>query len=91
MTPWLVLVYLLNFLAPAAVVGAGMTLAEWWWRRAVVHPRSLAVAWCIYFFVGLDALILGLLVWGLDGKLATYGVLLLAVGAVAAWRTRKPA
>ena len=91
MTLWLALVYLLNCLAPAAGVGAGMTLVEWWGRRTVARPRSLAVAWGIYFFVASDALILGLLVWGRDGKLATYAALLVAVGAVAAWRTRKPA
>jgi hypothetical protein len=33
-------------------------------------------------------LLVGLAWWGVDGKIATYGALVLVMGTLAAWRTR---
>lgn len=89
MTLWLALVYLLNFLAPAAAVGAGVAFAEGLLRRNGVSVRSLLWAVSVYFCLAFGVLLLGLVVWGRDGKVASYAMLVLAVGAVAAWRTRQ--
>jgi len=76
--------HLLNFFAPAlAVAVLAASLAKLSWRRelATVAWHRL-VLWAAA--AGALALIAGLLVFGRDGKMATYGALV-AVSAVALW------
>lgn len=88
MNLWLVLVYLLNFLAPAAAVGACMAVAEFFLRRKMISVRALWTAAGVYFLTACGVLVLGLVVWGRDGKVITYAMLVLVMSAVATWRTR---
>ncbi len=71
--------HLSSFLAPAVAVGLLVALAarllpprlaagRSWWRQAAINAA-----------VGAAVLAAGLGYWGVDGKIATYGVLVLAV------------
>jgi hypothetical protein len=76
--------HLLNFLAPAIGVALiSASLAKLLWRRelAAVSWRRL-VGWSTA--AGLLALLAGLLVFGRDGRIATYGALITA-SALALW------
>ena len=76
--------HLLNFFAPAVGVAlATALLAKLAWRRelAAVSWRQLAL-WA--FGAGATALVGGLFVFGRDGKMATYAILVLAT-ALALW------
>lgn len=76
--------HLLNFAYPALGVAlAGTLLARLLWRRELkgASPRRM-VAWAAV--AGLLALVAGLFVFGRDGKMATYGLLVLAC-ALALW------
>ncbi|MES2784759.1 MAG: hypothetical protein V4684_04795 [Pseudomonadota bacterium] len=77
------LLHLIAFAAPAAVVGLLVALAA-----RVLIPRSASLAWwrhaAINTAAGLAALGLGLGYFGVDGKMATYAALVLAV-ASAQW------
>ena len=76
--------HLLNFFAPAAGVALTTTLlAKLLWRRELSSsswPRLLA--WAVA--AGALALIAGLVVFGRDGRMATYGALVAAT-ALALW------
>ena len=76
--------HLLNFVAPAVGVAVlASALAKLAWRRdlaAVSWPR-LAL-WAA--LAGVVALVAGLLVFGRDGKMATYAALVVA-SALALW------
>jgi hypothetical protein len=77
------LLHLLNFAAPALVLGLGVALAARWFRL----DRSQRAWWvpvAINFVAGLLALVAGLWYFGRDGKMATYAALVLAV-ASAQW------
>lgn len=73
--------HLLNFLAPAAVAGAlSAALAKLIWREALRGVGWLRLAaWagggCALALLG------GLLLWGRDGRMATYGAMLIADAA----------
>jgi uncharacterized membrane protein YfcA len=76
--------HLLNFFAPAVGVALATALvAKWVWRRELV-----AVSWrqmALWGFgAGAGALIGGLIVFGHDGKMATYAMLVAAT-ALALW------
>jgi hypothetical protein len=76
--------HLLNFLAPAlAVAGMAAAFAKLAWRRelAAVSWRRLS-GWAAV--AGGLALCAGLVLFGRDGRMATYGVLV-AVSAMALW------
>ena len=76
--------HLLNFIAPAVAVALlAASLAKLLWRGelAAVSWRSL-VLWAS--LAGLLTLIAGLVLFGRDGKMATYGGLV-AASAVTLW------
>lgn len=76
--------HLLNFVAPALGVAAlSALLAKWAWRRelAAVRWRQLAQAAAV---AGVLALGAGLVLFGRDGRMATYAALVLAC-ALALW------
>ena len=78
--------HLLNLFGPAAGMALiAPTLAKLLWRRDLrnVPWRSLA-GWT--FAVGTLALLAGLVLWGRDGRMATYGVLVVVAAAVLWWR-----
>jgi hypothetical protein len=70
--------HLFNFVAPAAAIALVLVLCG-----GLIGSRSpLAMAWWvrlgILFAVGVAVLAAGLVVWGRDGKMLTYGALVLA-------------
>lgn len=77
--------HLLNFFGPA--VGVGLITAVLarlaWWRelRAVPFGRLAGAA----VAAGSVALLAGLLLFGRDGRMATYGLLVAAVAVVLWW------
>jgi hypothetical protein len=76
--------HLLNFVAPAIGVALlSASLMKLFWRRelAAVSWRRLVV-WAAV--AGIAALLAGLLIFGRDGKMATYGALVTA-SALALW------
>jgi len=76
--------HLLNFIAPAlgvALLAASLAKLSWRHELAAVSWRRL-VAWAAV--AGTLALIAGLVVFGRDGKMATYGALV-AASALALW------
>lgn len=84
MGPLDLLNHLLNFMAPAAWVAIAVTvLARFFMpKRPVARSQTAQVA--INFAVCLAALVLGLLVFGRDGKMATYAAMVL-LGATSQW------
>ena len=74
---------LLNFVAPAAGVALLVVLLAWVFsgffksKRPLAHTLSAQIA--IIFVAGVGLLLAGLVVFGRDGKMASYA--LLAVGA----------
>jgi hypothetical protein len=88
MTVWLASLYVFNFLAPAAGMGLCLSVCEGLATRQ--WPWSPQLRWALvqYFLAGVSVLMLGLAVWGRDGKVATYVALVTVMGALAAWRTR---
>lgn len=79
------LIHLLNFLSPALVlggIGAGLAKLVWrqelrpvrWWRLASWASGASAVV-----------SVMGLIVWGRDGRMATYAAMVLACAAALWW------
>ena len=69
--------HVLNFLAPAAWLAIVMTLAPRIFKiNRVVKPSIRAMA-AINFIVSLAALLLGLVFFGRDGKMASYVAMVL--------------
>ncbi len=73
------LTHLLGFIAPALVVAALVALAG----RVVLsrnnRPQRWWIPFVLNFLVGVAVLVAGLFVFGRDGKMATYGMLVVAV------------
>ena len=80
--------HLLNFAAPALVVGLLTALAA----RIFMKKKSLALRWiaqaAINFVVCLLVLVGGLWFFGRDGKMATYAALVLACATSQWWMAR---
>ena len=71
--------HLLNFAAPAMAVAVLVALCSLFFKKK--RPRA-GVLWsflAINFIAGVMALALGAWLFGVDGKMATYAALLLAV------------
>ena len=81
MGPLNLLNHLLNFVLPAVAMGVMMPLfSRLLWRKVPIK-RSLKAQMAITTLACLAVLITGLVVFGVDGKMATYaGVVLVASG-----------
>jgi len=86
MSAWSMLLHVSGFLAPAVAVGGVLAVLEWVSQSHTAWKT--AVAWLLYTALATGVLMLGLVWLGRDGKLLTYGALVLVLGALAAWRTR---
>ncbi|TDM05333.1 MAG: hypothetical protein C4K60_11035 [Ideonella sp. MAG2] len=76
--------HLANFVAPALGVAALATLlSKLLWRKALA-ARSLRQLWQVSAAAGFVALVLGWLVFGRDGRMGTYALLVLSC-ALALW------
>ena len=88
------LIHIVNFFLPALFMGAVLAPALVWGgpkRRGRINHWLLAIkAWLALSAIGAVVLMCGLVAFGRDGRMATYGVLVLVLGtAVAAWRSRR--
>lgn len=88
MTAYLLLDHILNFLAPAAVVALLLVLLSRFFSRFLASKRpvaqSMRVQVAIIFIVNVLVLAAGLVLFGNDGKMATYAAMVLA-SAVCQW------
>ena len=78
----------LNFLAPALWLASGLTLAS----RIFMNKRATALTpfaqTAILFVAGSAVLLGGLLLFGHDGKMATYAALVLVCASLQVWLLR---
>ena len=82
--------HLLNFFAPAFFVGAvAAALTKLlWWRELAAVPWLRLSAWAV--LASALVLIGGLVVAGRDGRIGTYGVMVLATAASLWWTAFRP-
>lgn len=80
--------HLLNFTAPALVVGVLVVLAARVFMKNKPSAHSLLAQAAINFIVCLLVLLGGLWFFGHDGKMATYAALVLACATSQWWLTR---
>ena len=88
MTAYLLLDHILNFLAPAAIMALLLVLSSRFFSRFLASKRPVAqsmhVQVAIIFIVNVLVLAAGLVLFGNDGKMATYAAMVLA-SAVCQW------
>ena len=88
MTAYLLLDHILNFLAPAAALALLLVLLSRIFSRFLASKKpltqSIYAQAAIIFIVNVMVLAAGLVLFGNDGKMATYAVLALA-SAVCQW------
>ena len=88
MTAYLLLDHILNFIAPAAVVALLLVLAARLFNRFLASNKSftqlLSAQTAIIFIVNIFVLIVGLVFFGNDGKMATYAAMVVAA-ALCQW------
>ncbi|MDB5871514.1 MAG: hypothetical protein JWQ07_956 [Ramlibacter sp.] len=92
MDPLDILIHLMGFLAPALAVALLVALAARVVTPRQAEPRSWWAQFAINSIVGVLVLAAGLWHFGVDGKMATYAVLVVAVATgqwafSRAWRT----
>lgn len=78
MGPLDLLNHLLNFAAPAAALALLLVLAGRWLAPRTGRPLAWWVQALVIFGVGVAVLVLGLVLWGRDGRMLTYALLVLA-------------
>ena len=82
MTAYLLTNHLLNLIAPAAALAVLLVLLSRIWRLFFQSKGKVAqafTAWiAIIFIVNVTVLLAGLVVFGHDGKMATYAAMVLA-------------
>jgi len=79
--------HLLNFIAPAVGVGAlSAALCKLFWRKSLAHAPWFTLAWQASV-AGVVVLVLGIVITGHDGKMATYAALVVVCALVPWWRT----
>lgn len=78
--------HLLNLLAPGVALGLiASTAAKWLWRRELAQVAWWGLArWAAG--AGIAVTLAGLVLTGRDGRMATYGAMVLAVAGVLWWR-----
>ena len=81
MGPLDVLLHLCNLLAPSLAVAAVLVLTGRWWGGGRARPRSAWARWAILAGAGSAVLLAGLWLFGRDGKMLTYGALVLVLGS----------
>jgi hypothetical protein len=89
MGPLDLLNHLLNFMAPAAAVAVLLALSVKVLMRKVAPASSLSAQIAINFVVGVLVLVAGLVVFGRDGKMASYAIMVLACASSQWWVVRR--
>jgi hypothetical protein len=80
--------HLLNFLAPAFAVGTVLALVAAFSRKKVAVGGTVYRQAAINSIAGVLALLLGLVFFGRDGKMASYGAMVLACASSQWWAVR---
>jgi ABC-type polysaccharide/polyol phosphate export permease len=83
--------HLFNFIAPAAVVAAGLVLVSRWVKSKQPLARKSAHQFAILFAAGVAILMAGLVFFGRDGKMMSYAALVVGTASLqwvlsGAWR-----
>ncbi|MFS2167595.1 hypothetical protein [Variovorax sp. Varisp62] len=74
--------HLLNFVAPAAFLALVLALAGRFLGSGRTGVPRWWVQWALTFAVGVGVSVIGLVVFGRDGMMATYAALVAACGTV---------
>lgn len=83
---WAALIHGVNLVLPALVVATLLALLPM--RPAPSGWRARARLGAVLAAVGVGELVFGMVLWGRDGMMATYGALVLVMGSVAWWMAR---
>ena len=86
MAPLDQLLHWLNFLYPALALGTGLALLGSFFQRNAAPVRVFLAQAAINCIVGGIVLAAGLWLFGRDGKMATYGALVLVCATTQSWR-----
>ena len=89
MGPWNLLIHLANFVLPALALGMVLALLAPIYARKWPSARTLLAQAAINSVAGVLVLVAGLVLFGNDGKMATYGALVLATGTAQWWGLRR--
>lgn len=89
MVIWSGLLHGVNFALPALALAT--LLAPAVVGRSRLSARALGHAWCRLAGVGLCVLLAGVVVFGRDGKIATYVALVLSLATACCWLQSRPA
>lgn len=89
MGPWSLLIHLANFILPALALGLGLALLAPVFMQKPASARTVIAQTAINSIAGVLALAAGLVFFGNDGKMATYGALVLASGSAQWWGLRR--
>jgi hypothetical protein len=84
LAPLDLLIHLLNFIAPALWLALALPLAARVFMKKTPAAPALPAQAAINLIVNITALTLGLLLWGRDGKMASYSAMVL-LGASSQW------
>jgi hypothetical protein len=91
MTFYLLINHLLNFLAPAALLAFLLALCSrlfaGFFRAKDAPVAPWPVQAMVNFAIGTGVLMAGLLLFGRDGKILTYALLVLATAASQSWQS----
>ncbi len=89
MGPLDLLNHLLNFVAPALALGAGLAYLAPVFIKNKAAARTRAAQFAINIVVGALALLAGLVFFGRDGKMLSYAALVLATASSQWWAMRR--
>ena len=89
MGPWNLLIHLANFVLPALALGLVLAVLAPVFTRNRLVARTLIAQAAINSVAGVLVLVAGLVLFGNDGKMATYGALVLASGTAQWWGMRR--
>ncbi len=85
---WSLLIHLANFVLPALALGLGLAVLASFFMQKRVSARTVIAQAAINSIAGVLVLAAGLVFFGNDGKMATYGALVLACGSAQWWGLR---
>jgi hypothetical protein len=86
---WSLLIHLANFVLPAVAVGGVLAVLSPIYAKNRPLARMLLAQAAINSIAGILVLLAGMVVFGNDGKMATYGALVLATGTAQWWGLRR--
>lgn len=86
---WSLLIHLANFILPALALGLFLALLAPIFTGNRHSARTLFAQAAINSIAGVLVLVAGLVLFGNDGKMATYGALVLATATAQWWGLRR--